>query len=228
MAQSSIKDTVSPQPGAFTIGRDACNDIVVEDSSVSRCHAELRVDADGIVLVDLDSMNGTHVRENGRWIEIARATVKPREPVLLGEVVITPDSLLNRATPLRTEKPAAALGGRKSNRRSSRHDPRPLEMRTATGRPLGERAVVAPEVTDTDSHAELERRRAQEPLQRELVRDSRVAVGPADIRRRRRILMAAIAALALISVGIGAIGWVLLQPQPQAQPNVLSKKAAKE
>jgi pSer/pThr/pTyr-binding forkhead associated (FHA) protein len=59
-----------------TIGRDTGNDIVLESISVSRCHALLLRDADGLLLLDLESRNGTLV--NGR-------AARPDEPVRLAD-----------------------------------------------------------------------------------------------------------------------------------------------
>lgn len=49
------------EPGVMTLGRRPGNHIVLGHSSVSGRHAELRVDARGIELVDLGSTNGTRV-----------------------------------------------------------------------------------------------------------------------------------------------------------------------
>jgi pSer/pThr/pTyr-binding forkhead associated (FHA) protein len=51
------------------IGRDASCDVVIADRQVSRHHARLSVQPDGIVLEDLDSKNGTH--RNGEAIAAA-------------------------------------------------------------------------------------------------------------------------------------------------------------
>lgn len=51
-----------PITGTLQIGRDVdSNDVVIEDSSVSRRHAELRDGGDGLSLVDLGSSGGTFV-----------------------------------------------------------------------------------------------------------------------------------------------------------------------
>jgi pSer/pThr/pTyr-binding forkhead associated (FHA) protein len=44
-----------------TIGRDNVNDIVLESMTVSRCHALLLREADELLLLDLESTNGTLV-----------------------------------------------------------------------------------------------------------------------------------------------------------------------
>ncbi|MGI8863093.1 MAG: ATP-binding cassette domain-containing protein [Solirubrobacteraceae bacterium] len=63
------------------IGRDAENDLVVDDPLVSRFHAELRARPDGRrELVDLGSRNGTYV--NGRAVE--RAIVEELDIVSIG------------------------------------------------------------------------------------------------------------------------------------------------
>jgi class 3 adenylate cyclase len=61
---------VELKPGKLTLGRSETNDIVVDDISASRQHAEIVFDSDsGIIsLVDLNSTNGTYVnrqRVNG-------------------------------------------------------------------------------------------------------------------------------------------------------------------
>jgi hypothetical protein len=82
----------------YRVGRDQTNDIVIEHGSVSRHHCELRLQDDGAVLiVDLDSMNGTAVRQNGAWEHIDKATVERDERILLGEIVTTVAALLIRA-----------------------------------------------------------------------------------------------------------------------------------
>lgn len=53
--------------GDNTIGRGADNDLVIQDGSVSRSHAMIRVQEDSFVLVDLGSGSGT--RAGGRTLE---------------------------------------------------------------------------------------------------------------------------------------------------------------
>ncbi|HTR95810.1 MAG TPA: DUF1707 and FHA domain-containing protein [Trebonia sp.] len=62
----------------FSIGRDASCDLAIADVTVSRRHAQLERTADGWVLTDLESTNGTRV--NG-W------RVRGRVPVRAGDLV---------------------------------------------------------------------------------------------------------------------------------------------
>ena len=55
------------EPEALTIGRGRDNSIVLDDMLVSRQHVRITADADGLVLEDLGSRNGTYV--NGRRVE---------------------------------------------------------------------------------------------------------------------------------------------------------------
>jgi DNA-binding NtrC family response regulator len=54
-----------PDPGEVTIGRDEGNTVRIDDPSVSRRHAVLRV-AGGIEVEDLGGANGIFIRENAR------------------------------------------------------------------------------------------------------------------------------------------------------------------
>jgi pSer/pThr/pTyr-binding forkhead associated (FHA) protein len=62
--------------GSLILGRDASANVVVSGSEVSRQHAEIRVDSEGYLLVDL-SVNGTYVNGEriGKTHRLARADV---------------------------------------------------------------------------------------------------------------------------------------------------------
>ena len=66
------------------IGRDINNDIVINDSEVSRKHARLILQAGGYVLEDLGSTNGSFV--NGQRL-MGPHVLRPGEVVMLGENV---------------------------------------------------------------------------------------------------------------------------------------------
>jgi pSer/pThr/pTyr-binding forkhead associated (FHA) protein len=80
-AQLSISEAGRPDrtiavADTLTIGRDKDNDIVLKAATVSRYHALLLCDADGLLMVDLESTNGTVV--NG-------VLARPDEPVRLND-----------------------------------------------------------------------------------------------------------------------------------------------
>lgn len=68
----------------LVIGRASTADIRLDDTGVSRQHAEIRREGDDVVLVDLGSTNGSNV--NGRGIERARLT--PGDHIELGRTVL--------------------------------------------------------------------------------------------------------------------------------------------
>jgi two-component system NtrC family sensor kinase len=70
--------------GALTIGREAGNAIRLEDSEVSRRHAEIRRVADTFVVGDLKSSNGTFV--NDRKVE--RAELASGDRIRVGRTVL--------------------------------------------------------------------------------------------------------------------------------------------
>ncbi|KRF23880.1 FtsK/SpoIIIE domain-containing protein [Phycicoccus sp. Soil803] len=70
-----------PVGGEVLLGRERTSDLFLDDSSVSRRHATVTSTADGLVLADLDSFNGTKV--NGQRVHGARALL-PGDTIMLG------------------------------------------------------------------------------------------------------------------------------------------------
>jgi pSer/pThr/pTyr-binding forkhead associated (FHA) protein len=85
-----FKITNGPQAGAefllrksvTTLGRALDNDIVLESSEVSRQHARIELQSDGMRIIDLNSTNGTRV--NGR--SIRSQNVKAGDDVAFGNL----------------------------------------------------------------------------------------------------------------------------------------------
>ncbi len=94
---------VEIKPGKLTIGRASTNDIIIDDVSSSRQHAELSFDpvTNIITLLDLNSTNGTYV--NRQRLQ-GSCQLKPLDMVRIGQVVIR----LNRYTGNMTTPPAAS------------------------------------------------------------------------------------------------------------------------
>ena len=68
----------------LVLGRASTADVRLDDTGVSRRHAEVRLEGDDVVLVDLGSTNGTTV--NGRPVERVRLT--PGDRIELGRTML--------------------------------------------------------------------------------------------------------------------------------------------
>jgi hypothetical protein len=72
------------RPPSLVIGRGADADLRLMDTGVSRRHAEIEVDQDGVTIVDLGSTNGTSV--NGQ--RVSRARLADGDRIGLGASVL--------------------------------------------------------------------------------------------------------------------------------------------
>jgi len=82
-----------PEDRAFTIGRDACNDIRLHDRKLSRIHCQIEVIGGQCQITDLNSTNGTIVREEPI---VAETDLAPGDEVVIGTnrlrlIELTPD-----------------------------------------------------------------------------------------------------------------------------------------
>jgi pSer/pThr/pTyr-binding forkhead associated (FHA) protein len=64
-----------------SIGRSSDNDVVLDDVTVSRKHANIRRAGERFELIDLGSLNGTYVNNNS----IARATLTSGDEIQFGK-----------------------------------------------------------------------------------------------------------------------------------------------
>jgi SARP family transcriptional regulator, regulator of embCAB operon len=82
--------------GVVTVGRDSDNDIVLDEATVSRCHALLLTRPADVLLMDLGSTNGTFVND---------IQAPPDESVRLvdGDVITLGQVVLRYHAPLSTE-----------------------------------------------------------------------------------------------------------------------------
>ncbi len=120
MAQGTYRLTVKlgPLPGkvyeiardSVTLGRDSNNDLVVNDAEVSRRHTQLTVQADGCLIEDLASTNGTFI--DGQRI-IQPALLKPGQTLGIGETVTLELSFVPdpTAVPMADQAAATPEGG---------------------------------------------------------------------------------------------------------------------
>lgn len=89
-------------PGGLAIGRTSDNQIVVDDPLASRKHARLIGGAEGLVLEDLGSANGTFV--NG--VRQQRAVLRERDIITIGNI----DFEVQQGTLVHRQRPVAEQG----------------------------------------------------------------------------------------------------------------------
>src|SRR5207244_10429198 len=89
--------------GKTVVGRAPTCDLVINDTSVSRRHAELAVDARTCVVRDLDSRNGTYV--NGE--QIVQSELRDGDRLVLGEVQLKLRCVASAAIILTDDEDAA-------------------------------------------------------------------------------------------------------------------------
>jgi HD-GYP domain-containing protein (c-di-GMP phosphodiesterase class II) len=93
-----IKGKLWESDNLLRAGRLGSLEIVLDDSSVSRRHAELRyAPPQGWVVRDLDSTNGTYV--NGVRVTGGEKSVRPRDVVQFGKVALLVEASENGAPP---------------------------------------------------------------------------------------------------------------------------------
>jgi len=82
----------------YIIGREG--DVYIEDHiyikspSVSRRHAAMKIKNGRIYLCDLDSTNGTYLIEDDSLVPFKEGYVSPSQPIVIGHVKCTINSLL--------------------------------------------------------------------------------------------------------------------------------------
>ena len=92
----------------FTLGSGTHNDLMLEDSSISKRHCEISVDGDGYQIRDLESTNGTIVQ----GVRVSTAYLTPGAEVQLGKtrLVFCPLAESNDLPLSRNENFGAMLG----------------------------------------------------------------------------------------------------------------------
>jgi adenylate cyclase len=93
--------------GEVTIGRSPECSIVLKDFGISRTHARLVVDEDGVHISDLKSKNGTQV--NG--VTVGEALLKDGDKILLGKFQLTFTKALESRVVLDEDKPLSEEAG---------------------------------------------------------------------------------------------------------------------
>lgn len=78
-----------------SIGRGSDCDLVIDDASVSRVHAQVDVTREGYLAVqDMDSSNGTFLYRKGRWLRAQRIVPGADDRLRLGDHEVSPQQLV--------------------------------------------------------------------------------------------------------------------------------------
>ncbi len=132
--------------GVVRIGREAGNDIVIDDPFVSRVHMEVRVYPDGVQVADLDTKNGTHFQ----GARIRELPVKNEATLMLGKQVTLRVRVQDESQPALgdgTELVGSSAAGQKLRSSIGRVAPTSLtvliEGETGTGKEVVARAIHA-------------------------------------------------------------------------------------
>ena len=98
MSSSLSKDWGLTEGQTYIISRKGlvCMEghIYIDSPSVSRPHAAMKIKNGRVNLRDLESTNGTYIVENDGLVAFAEGYVKPNQPIMIGRVKCTIQSLL--------------------------------------------------------------------------------------------------------------------------------------
>jgi hypothetical protein len=98
MSNSLSKDFGLVDGQTYTIGRKSDvykdNYIYIDSPDVSRQHAAIKIKNGKVYLCDLNSTNGTYLLDNGNLLEFEEGYLSPNQPIVIGGVRCTIQSLL--------------------------------------------------------------------------------------------------------------------------------------
>lgn len=95
MDKDPIQDLSLIESRSYIIGREG--HIYINDPTVSKQHAEIRVTNGEVYLRDLGSTNGTYLIKNNRLVPFHEGYVQVHQPIVLGNRQYTVQSLLEIA-----------------------------------------------------------------------------------------------------------------------------------
>ena len=99
-------EILNPPKGNFTVGRSEDNLLQLDNGRVSRRHAEIKMTANGLLVQDLGSTNGTFIEgqklKAGEW-----RLAESQDEIKIGVVPFTVESMANQAQ----QVAGAAIGG---------------------------------------------------------------------------------------------------------------------
>lgn len=82
------------------IGRDPNSDIVLDDATASRRHAEARLSANGeIVITDCGSANGIRLLRDGKRSSVSECQLRAGDRFFFGEAMVKAEEITERLRP---------------------------------------------------------------------------------------------------------------------------------
>lgn len=95
MALDAHKTVKHVENRTYIVGREG--HIYINDATVSKQHAEIRINNGEVYLRDLDSTNGTFLIKNNRLVPFHEGYVQLNQPIVLGNRQYTIQGLLEIA-----------------------------------------------------------------------------------------------------------------------------------
>jgi len=128
--KDKLLKTIETDKEVITIGRNAYNDIQIDNLSVSKRHAKITHDKGGYCIEDLNSTNGTYLNEK----KISKGRMNHRDVVTIGKHTLefhldkmssteTSQEGINDTMMLTTEKHKRMLARQKKRKRSNESGP---------------------------------------------------------------------------------------------------------
>lgn len=151
------------EPGIFQIGRSDDNDVVLADLGVSRRHARLEVTAEGIVVEDLGSGNGTYFRGKrvtrqvlgaGDQVKIEPFVLKLARAAVVQAVAQEVTDGRDATIPVKSARPTGRLVVVSAHKMPVREFPLPPAGTLRIGR-SDKNEIVLPEPASSRLHAEV-------------------------------------------------------------------------
>src|ERR1700740_3810770 len=105
--EGSVLKKVATNGGSITIGRGPDNSIPIDNLAVSNRHAEIRSEQGGLVVEDLNSLNGTFVNNQ----RVKRSALKHGDVVSIGKHSICIDESGAGQAPAGEVRPSGAIKG---------------------------------------------------------------------------------------------------------------------
>ena len=118
----------------YVIGRHPDCDIVVNDPTVSRYHAEMVQGTDGrFYLTDRASASGTWHRTGENWVRIRQSFILPEEPIMLGRFTTCTKTQQHQKPPTPNNTPDQTTTKKKPQMRAIKKSQMPCRGLRLTG-----------------------------------------------------------------------------------------------